>query len=295
MPASILFLVFNRPDTTKVVFEAIRKHKPAKLYIAADGPRKNKDGESVLCDTVRKIVSNVDWPCEVRTLFRAENLGCKMAVSSAIDWFFEHEEQGIILEDDCLPNESFYSFCDELLDYYKTDERIFHISGNNFQDGIVRGDGSYYFSKYNHIWGWATWRRVWNTYDVNMNQLDKAINLQALKSTLSASELKFWLHCFKEIQDGKKDTWDYQTLLNQWLHNGLTIVPNYNLVTNIGFGGGTNTYIEVEGLANLPTKAINKIVHPSFIYSNKIGDDYTFKTKYNPQLMRVLKQALFRR
>ena len=157
-----------------------------------------------------------------------------------------------------------------------------HISGNNFQDGITRGDGSYYFSRYNHIWGWATWRRAWKTYDVNMKQLKHALSIQVFNNTLSKNELKFWLNWFKEIQEGKKNTWDYQTMLNQWLQNGLTIIPNQNLVTNIGFGGGTNTSIEVLGLSNIESKTMLNIVHPTFIYSNKIADDYTFFTKYNP-------------
>jgi hypothetical protein len=195
----ILFLIFNRPDTTKAVFESIKSIKPLKLYIAADGARGNKLGEDLLVEETRAIIQSVDWECEVKTLFRKENLGCKVAVSSAIDWFFENEEQGIILEDDCLPDASFYGFCENLLDYYKNDERVFHISGNNFQDGIIRGDGSYYFSKYNHSWGWATWRRVWKTYDVNMKGLTKALDLKVFENTLSKSELSFWLNCFEEI------------------------------------------------------------------------------------------------
>jgi hypothetical protein len=280
----ILFLIYNRPDTTKQVFESIRKMKPKKLYVAADGPKEIKTSEVDLCQQTRLIVSNIDWDCEVKTHYHKNNLGCKKAVCSAIDWFFENEEQGIILEDDCLPNDSFYSFCEELLNFYKYDERIFYISGNNFQDGILRGDGSYYFSRYNHIWGWATWRRVWKTYDVNLKELDNALKQQAFENTLSKKELKFWLACFNQILEGKKNTWDYQTMLNQWLHNGLTVIPNQNLVTNIGFGGGTNTLIQVEGLSNIKTKTLTKIVHPAFIFSNKIADDYTFKTKYNPNI-----------
>lgn len=291
----ILFLIFNRPDTTKAVFESIKSIKPLKLYIAADGARGNKVGEDLLVEETRAIIQSVDWDCEVKTLFRKENLGCKVAVSSAIDWFFENEEQGIILEDDCLPDSSFYGFCENLLNDYKNDERVFHISGNNFQDGIIRGDGSYYFSKYNHIWGWATWRRVWKTYDVSMKDLTKALDLKVFENTLSKSELNFWLNCFEEIKVGKKNTWDYQTMFNQWLHNGLTILPNQNLVTNIGFGGGTNTSVEVKGLSNIETKKMEKIVHPSFIYCNKIADDYTYQTKYNPQLTNIIKQKLFGR
>ncbi len=158
----ILFLIFNRPDTTKRVFESISRVKPTKLYIAADGARKNKVGEVLLCQETRNIIELIDWECEIKTLFRTENLGCKIAVSSAIDWFFENEEQGIILEDDCLPHPSFFGYCETLLNYYKDDLRIGHIGGDNFQKGKKRGEGSYYFSQYYFIWGWAIWKLAWN-------------------------------------------------------------------------------------------------------------------------------------
>lgn len=284
----ILFLIFNRPDTTKLVFESIRSIKPANLYIAADGARKDKEGEHILCSETRSIIDSIDWECKIKTLFRNENLGCKIAVSSAIDWFFENEEQGIILEDDCLPSQSFYHYCETLLDFYKNSERIMHISGNNFQDGITRGNASYYFSKYNHIWGWATWKRAWKTYDVNMSALPKAIEENFFNQMLSKNEKKFWLSHFKDIQLGNKNTWDYQTFLNQWLHHGLTVIPNKNLVTNIGFGGGTNTAIEVKGLSNIASKEMNEIIHPNEISANKEADNYTFNTKYNPSLFRKI-------
>lgn len=165
----VLFLVYKRPDTTRQVFEAIRQAKPPRLYIAADGPKKDLPEEAEKVKQVRDIVlSGVDWDCEVETLFRDENLGCKYGVSGGIDWFFENEEEGIILEDDTLPSQSFFWFCQELLERYKDDKRIMAISGDNFQNGIKRGACSYYFSRYNHIWGWASWRRAWGYYSVNM-------------------------------------------------------------------------------------------------------------------------------
>jgi hypothetical protein len=164
----VLFLIFNRPNTTEQVFEAIAKAKPRCLFVAADGPRTDKEGEAEKCQAVRDIIKRVDWDCEVKTLFREQNLGCKEAVSSAITWFFEQVEEGIILEDDCLPSDSFFSFCAELLEKYRDDKRIMMISGDNFQDGIQRGDASYYFSSVPWIWGWATWRRAWRLYDREM-------------------------------------------------------------------------------------------------------------------------------
>ena len=165
----ILFLIFNRLDTTRRVFEEIRKQKPRQLFVASDGPRVNKDGEREIVEKTRKLVlDNIDWECEVKTLFRGENLGCKIAVSSAIDWFFENIEEGIILEDDCLPAQSFFGYCEELLEKFREDGRISVISGDNFQFGWRNTSDSYYFSKNCHIWGWATWRRAWERYDVEM-------------------------------------------------------------------------------------------------------------------------------
>ena len=217
----ILFLIFNRPDTTKQVFESIRKARPNKLYLAADGPRASKLGEVDLCMQTRNIVSQIDWDCEIKTLFRDENLGCKIAVSSAIDWFFENEEQGIILEDDCLPHESFYGFCETLLNYYKNDGRVFHISGNNFQDGIIRGDGSFYFSKYNHIWGWATWKRAWKMYDVNLKfENEKEIEVFIKRNFEAKKEQLFWTKLYKNFIKSAIDTWDYQWTYAIWKNNG---------------------------------------------------------------------------
>ena len=155
MHSPVLFLVFNRPETTRQVFEAIRTAKPPRLYIAADGPRLEREGERASCEEVRKIALEVDWECDVNTLFRVENLGCKRGPSEGISWFFEHEDEGIILEDDCLPDQSFFSFCEELLERYRNDTRIMAISGNNFQHGRKRTEYSYYFSRYFHGWGWT--------------------------------------------------------------------------------------------------------------------------------------------
>ena len=170
----VLFIIFNRVETTKRVFEAIRNVRPLKLYVAADGPRPGNDADKVNCDEVRKIIDDVDWPCEIKTLFQDQNLNCGRAPSTAITWFFEHEEEGIILEDDCLPSTSFFRFCHELLAYYRHDNRVMHIGGNNFLEGWQKDpDYSYYFSRSGHIWGWATWRRAWQTFDFDMLLYEK--------------------------------------------------------------------------------------------------------------------------
>lgn len=161
----ILLIIFKRPDTTQIVFDQLRKVKPKTLYVFADGPRKNRIGEEEKCKLAREIIESVDWECNIKKNYNEENLGCKKAVSNAITWFFENEEQGIILEDDVVPNKSFFNFTSSLLEHYRYNSKVMYISGNNFLGNKTNVNGSYYFSIYPHIWGWATWRRAWKLFD----------------------------------------------------------------------------------------------------------------------------------
>ncbi|EKE02035.1 MAG: hypothetical protein ACD_20C00434G0008 [uncultured bacterium] len=298
----VLFLIFNRPDTTQLVFNEIKKVKPKKLYISADGPRSDKYNEAEKkCKQTREIIKQIDWNCEVHTNFSNKNLGCKIGVSSGINWFFDNEEEGIILEDDCIPDQSFFWFCQELLEYYRNDERIMMISGDNFQNGIKRGDGSYYFSRSAHIWGWATWRRAWKYYDVNMNTFSDFLSQNQIKNVFESKVAQeFWVNIFKNIAEGKIDTWDYQWVYTVLSQNGLTILPNTNLITNIGFrDDGTHTRDKDNKLANLKSCSIREINHPSFVLQNVEADNYTFKDHYsrilakkaNP-LKKILKKII---
>lgn len=237
MIPAVLFIIFNKPETTQRVFEAIRLAKPNRLYVAADGARENKVGEKELCEQTRKIVQTIDWQCEVKTLFHEKNLGCGVGVATAISWFFENEEMGIILEDDCLPHPSFFNFCGELLEHYKNDIRIQNISGDNFQDNKKRGNASYYFSYMTSIWGWATWRRVWKDFKLKLNELDENHILSEIKKLFPERKFNdFWIKIYERMKKMEIDTWDYQFLFSQWANNRLTIIPNTNLVSNIGFG-----------------------------------------------------------
>jgi len=223
----ILFLVFNRLDTTKQVFEEIRKAKPNQLFIAADGPR--NDEEKKKTNAVRKyVISNIDWSCKVKKLFRRKNLGCKHAVAGAIDWFFENVEQGIILEDDCLPSQSFFRFCQKLLEKYKDDEKIISIAGYN-PLGKVKLKESYLFSKYFYCWGWATWRRAWEKRDLEMENVK-----QGLKR-LFFFEKVLYKRRFDDNLKGKTNSWAICFLLTHLINKGLCIVPSINLIENIGF------------------------------------------------------------
>ncbi|MFA6430420.1 MAG: nucleotide-diphospho-sugar transferase [Candidatus Paceibacterota bacterium] len=276
MKTPILFIIFNRPGTTKVVFEAIRQAKPSKLFIAADGPRKNKPGEKELCEKTRKITEKIDWECEVKTLFREENLGCGKAVSGAISWFFENVEEGIILEDDCLPHPSFFRFCEELLERYRFDDKVFMISGNNFLPKSLRPKGSYYFSQLPHIWGWATWKRAWQKYDFDIKDLPDFIkNKEIEKKWVDKSIQNYWLENFKEVFYHNLDTWDYQLVYNMWKNKSISIAPNVNLVSNIGFGtSGTHTLNKNDPSANLPSEEISFPIILNNPSTLEMCDDY---------------------
>ena len=251
--APVLFLVFNRPDVTAKVFEAIRAAQPPRLYVAADGPRPDKTGEAERVAQTRQIATAVDWPCEVHTLFRDENLGCKMAVSGAITWFFEHEERGIILEDDCLPAPSFFPYCEALLERYKDDTRIWHISGTNPLTTAAPVSNEYHFSRYCRIWGWATWRRAWSMYDVTMADWPAAQQSELLASLLSPRSARHHRTVFSRTHSGKIDTWDYQWFFVQ-LRQGLSIDPGANLISNLGFGEtATHTFDPDNPFSQLPT------------------------------------------
>ena len=235
MTPPVLFLIFNRPDTTARVFEAIRQAKPSRLYVGADGPRKERLGEKERCEEARRIALSVDWPCEVHTLFRDENLGCRLAVSQAITWFFEHEPQGVILEDDCLPHWSFFSYCAELLERYRDEHRIMCISGDNTINAPFPSTASYDFSRYPLIWGWATWSRAWQNYDLDgFAGADRASVIAKLSPDRRIR--RNWNSIMDSVANGRIDTWDYQWSFAVWQADGLASVPSVNLVSNIGFG-----------------------------------------------------------
>ncbi|RBL93818.1 nucleotide-diphospho-sugar transferase [Chitinophaga flava] len=273
----ILFLIFNRPDVTARVFDVVSKLKPTKLYIAADGPRADKEGEAQLCQQTRDVVSQIDWPCEVAYLYREKNLGCKVAVSTAISWFFEHEEEGIILEDDCLPNATFFRFCETMLAKYRNDTRIMHIGGTNFQNGITRGNASYYFSRLCHVWGWATWKRAWLNYDIQLKDWAEIMSNDLLVSIIPDSKLRrVYKTIFETTAQNKINTWDYQWVYSVWKNNGLSIIPNQNLVSNIGFGqGGTHTMDTDSVFANNATTELTEIKHPEIYLPCLEADEKT--------------------
>jgi hypothetical protein len=248
----ILFLVFNRPDVTKRVFESIRQARPSKLYVAADGARLDREGETARCQQVRDIATAVDWDCEVKTLFREENLGCGKAVSEGITWFFENVEEGIILEDDCLPQLSFFLFCDALLEFYRDSDEVFHIGGTN-PFNIKGSSNTYHYTVYNRIWGWACWRRSWKHYDFDIKQWPQLKKEGFLEQALGVKGAAVFSPALDKCYSKKMDTWDHQWLLAR-LRLGLAIQPGVNQISNIGFGpDATHTVSNQSSVANMNT------------------------------------------
>ena len=283
----VLYIVFKRLDMVMQSFESIRKAKPPKLYIASDGPRKNNEEEIIKVNSVRKyITDNIDWECEVKTRFREINAGCNINVTSAIRWFFENEESGIVIEDDILPNRSFFYFCEELLNYYRDDERIMFVGGmGNKDDAGNEKDleiaGNYHFIKSFHVWGWASWRRAWNKFDLNCKYLDYFLKENIIFKTVhNAESLKRFLTMFKILYDSRLNrdfnsiSWDFSVCYMMFINNGLSILPNFNLVSNIGHGHQEGTYSQNEQYFIEERREISEIIHPKFIFAE---DDYNIE------------------
>lgn len=284
----VLFLIFNRPELTRQVFARIREARPAKLFVSADGPRTDHPKDGRLCAEARTVVAQVDWHCAVLTLFREKNLGCKKAVSSAIDWFFSQVPEGIILEDDCLPHPDFFTFCDTLLDFYENDERVSVITGNNFQNGRRHGNAAYYFSKYNHCWGWASWRRAWRHYCGDLPFWPEwKRSSDWLKKTPDKVEQRYWSNIFESVRRNEIDSWAYPWTASVWYHGGLTATPNVNLVTNIGFGHDATHTVSTASKEGLPEHSLGPLTHPAKVEQHKKADRYAFNHHFGGMQQRL--------
>jgi hypothetical protein len=256
--------------------------KPRQLFVAADGPRPEIDGEYDKCDKVRSIVDSINWECEIKTLFRESNLGCRKAVSNAISWFFQSVEEGIILEDDCLPSPSFFfTFCAEMLQRYRHDEKIMMISGNNFQNGIRRGNASYYFSQIPNVWGWATWKNAWNKYDESMDNMQNFKSLTVLKNIYTDQNIIMsWQYAFALTIYEEVNSWGYRWAYNLFKEKKLSIVPNVNMVRNIGLNSGTHTSSAKDRIGNMELGEIDNLIHPENLLVDTNADIYEYEKKY---------------
>jgi len=273
----VAFLIFNRPDTTKKVFAEISRARPTKLMVVADGPRADHPEDEAKCRQAREIVERVDWECEVLKNYSDVNLGCKQRVSGGLDWVFQTVDRAIILEDDVLPHPTFFRFCDELLDRYAEDERIGAICGCNFLDGTKRFPGSYYFSRYNHVWGWASWARAWKHFDANMKLWPQVRDNNLLRGVIENKKiLAYWSGRFEAIYKGEIDTWDYQWMFACWAQSMCAILPEVNLVQNLGFrADATHTKDSTAIEASLTLEPLRfPLVHPETLMRNAAADAY---------------------
>jgi hypothetical protein len=284
----VAFFIFNRPQQTRRVFAEIARARPRTLLIVADGPRADRPEDPALCAAARAAVEEVTWDCRVLRCYSEANLGCRARVSSGLDWVFSQCEEAIVLEDDCLPDPSFFPFCAELLERYRDDERVMMISGNNFQPEWDRSPYSYYGSAYAHIWGWASWRRAWQHYDVEMRLWPLLRARAGLLEDLGERVCElYWCDIFDRTHAGAIDTWDYQWLFACRAQSGLTLIPERNLVTNIGFGAGATHTAEENHLANLPRGAIElPLRHPPYLLRDTAADRVTFGTVFLPLPVR---------
>ena len=284
MNTAVMLLLFNRPDLTRRVFESIRQARPKRLYLAADGPREGIDEDESACEQARAVVSEVDWPCEVYRLYRSRNLGCRHAVHGALDWFFDQEEKGIVMEDDCLADPSWFEFAEQMLNRYSDNKEIICVSASHMHGDLHQPDSSYFFSIFNHCWGWATWRDGWQKYDDAMAdwpRLKKSNWLRKLGGGSLAFK-RYWTEIFDRLYQGRIDSWAYYWTYSAWLNNSLTVLPSRNLVVNLGFDEkATHT----AGMWHLGGQGLQQmefpLTHPEAVERDEWADRWTARNHFH--------------
>lgn len=297
----ILVIIFNRPHFVRSLFDEIKKQKPRQLFIFCDGARKDKPGEEELLRKSKSIFEQqIDWDCDLKTNYLKENKGAGRAIVGAIKWFFENVEQGIIFEEDCLPHQDFFPYCEELLQRYKDDERVIFIGGNNFYDRKITSY-SYYFSAYPHIWGWAAWRKTIDGYSFDVDNIsNKEIRTLLSRYFDSWHEREYWYDRFRLVRKNRINSWDYQLAFNIWRNNGVSIIPAVNLVKNVGFDkNALHTKSSNAKSANLTLNSILPLIHPRDFEINKEAD-YSYFKEYNYKssvrlLYRLIRRTFFLR
>jgi hypothetical protein len=282
MNVPVILVIFNRPDHTRSVARQILHADPEHLLVIADGPRNGHPDDVANCRAARSVIEETPWRCKVTRSYSDVNLGCAARISSGLTWAFQIVEEAIILEDDCLPDNSFFRYAAELLEWYRTDERVLAVSGNNFLSGRFKTPYSYYFSRYPHCWGWATWRRAWALYDHQMSLWPLIRDDHWLERLLPRKRDAFyWRERFEAAFTGTLDSWAARWVLGSWIHNGLTILPSVNLVSNIGFGTDATHTREHSSLLSVPMASMSfPLAHPPFMIRDTIADDYTQDTLF---------------
>lgn len=291
---AILFNNFNRPESTAKVLQSIKFQKPKKLFVHCDGPRPDVPDDLPKVQAVRQLIlKEVDWECDLKLLFRDENLGCGRGPASAMSWFFEQVEDGIILEDDCLPHPDFFQYCQELLDKYRYNTDIYIISGSNLNI-TTTNKYSYGFTKYAGIWGWATWKRTWQFFDFDFSISENEFRQQVAPFLRNKYAEKYWIDILRKVNmDNNRTYWDYQLHLIMLLNRALHIRPTQNLITNIGFDEyATHTMNESSWMSNQKTYNILPLNHPEQIIVNKKMDQQSFDNSLNKQIKRFIKNII---
>lgn len=294
----IVLLTFNRPQKTYKVFERIRQIRPSLLLVSCDGPRDNHPEDIAKCNAVKNIFEEIDWNCNLITNYSSTNEGSYKKNSSSLSWAFETVDKAIILEDDCVPDVSFFYFCQELLERYKDDPRIMLISGNNFQFNHNYGKDSYFFSRYTHIWGWAAWKRTWSAVDLEMRQWPKFRDQDGLYSVLKdKTSVRYFKKIFDDMYlDRRRHSWDYKLQLAVLMQGAFAITPNVNLVRNIGFDLDAVHYKNPNDIfSHIPERTVSfPLSHPDFIVPNHKNDKYLSSLRFSfyQRLNRKVKSIL---
>ncbi len=280
----VIFIIFNRPGTTRQVFETIRAARPSKLLVIADGPRANRPGEAEKCAATRAIIDGVDWDCEVLRNFSETNMGCCLRISSGITWAFELVDKAIILEDDCVPSSSFFPYCADLLHRYESDERVMMVSGNNYLFGHAEMADSYYFSRYSQLWGWATWRRAWAKYDLDMTHWPEIRDRKLFDQYFPKMiERYYWKSIFQYVYEGNVDSWGYRWVYSIWANSGLSIAPARNLVRNIGFGADATHTKSHNAYSSAGAEELDlPLTHPATLLASSDKDQLEARLRPRP-------------
>lgn len=299
METPIILLIFNRSETTRRVFNLVKKIQPKMLFVIADGPRLDRAGESEKCTLTRKVVSDIDWDCKIFKNYSDVNLGCAKRVSSGLEWAFSIVDRAIILEDDCIVDPTFFEFSDKLLADYLDSSHIMSICAQNVQFKRQRTKCSYYFSLYQHCWGWATWRRAWQHFDFEMSLWPQVRDNNLLLDILeNPRAVKYWTNIFQSTYVGKIDSWYYRWMFACWMQNGLSILPSKNMVSNIGFGADathTKTSEKNSQHAAMATYGMSfPLLHPPQIVRHHQADRFEQNTLFDPSYVTRASNKLLR-
>jgi hypothetical protein len=287
-PVALIF--FNRLDITEKIFAEIKKVKPIKLLLIADGPRSNHKDDIDRCTATRNLFENIDWDCEVLKNYSDINMGCDKRVITGLNWVFDNVEDAITLEDDALPSSEFFWFCQDLLEKYRDDKRIMSISGGNFQFGKkATSKYSYYYSRYCHMPGWATWRRAWKCFDEQMKTWPEIRDTGQLANVFEKCRpVRYWTALFDKIYPVVNSPWDYKWVYTWWVNNGLSIIPRTNLVSNIGYNREDATHTKKDSIfANVKINRLDfPLDHPPYMIRDTVADDYIEKIMFSSSFFR---------